>query len=340
MIQLDPQQQLAFSKFEILKQALEQKKRSFLFQKPILGLYLWGGVGRGKTFLMDMFFNELKIEKKTRYHFHRFMKMVHQNIQANYGHSHAIEKLAKHIAKTTKLLCLDEFYVEDVADAMILSNLIKALIACKVILVMTSNIPPNQLYLGGLQRVQFLSAIEALEHHLTIHNLDSQTDYRFIHAADTQNNTLSKVFDEWSNTLHPEEIIENSYVIIEGRKIRTLKHTEKVIWFRFTDLCGYARGTTDYIYLANHYHVILLDQVPLLEEETDNEARRFIAFIDECYDNQIILILHLNDNLTLHTLYQGNKLKFAFDRTISRITEMQTPQYIHYACQLKGITSS
>ena len=309
-------------------------------QAPIKGLYFWGGVGRGKTWLMDMFFEALPVEQKMRTHFHRFMRRVHTELKALQKTKNPLETVADVIAAEAKVLCFDEFFVADITDAMILANLLDALFRRKVILVATSNVPPVDLYRDGLQRERFLPAIELLQMNTHIVNVDGGTDYRLraLEQAELYYSPLTdqarEAIAQCFKRLVPEEaaICVNVELEVEGRIIRAKKEAEDVVWFTFASLCGGPRSQNDYIELAREYHAVLLENVPVFRGDNDDEARRFINLVDEFYDRGVKLIL--SAEAPILNLYQGTKLQFEFARTASRIQEMQSTEYL--SCQHKA----
>ncbi len=297
------------------------------------GLYLWGGVGRGKTCLMDMFFHAVPGTRKLRMHFHRFMLMVHRRLNAVKGRSDPLVHVARGIARDVDLICFDEFFVSDIGDAMMLGNLLEALFAAGVTLVTTSNIEPDRLYENGLQRRKFLPAIELLKRHCTTLNVDGGIDYRLrsldkaavfhspLDVVSTQ--ALQALFDELSRGLR----VETGKVLdIQERRVATLAWSEGLVWFDFDTLCGGPRGAADYIEIARQYHTVLVSGVPVLRENSDDQARRFITLVDEFYDHGVKLVL--SAAATLEDLYQGTDLQFPFARARSRLLEMQTREYL------------
>lgn len=297
------------------------------------GLYLWGGVGRGKTYLMDLFFRALPGERKLRMHFHRFMQLVHRRLAEAQGRSDPLVHVAGTIAAEADVLCFDEFFVSDIGDAMILANLLEALLAAGVMLVATSNIEPQRLYERGLQRQRFLPAIALLERHTEVLNIDGGIDYRlrsmdrvpvYLWPCDEKAMAaLGRLFDDLTRGLHVEVSPE---LEIEGRQIRARRCSEGVVWFDFAALCRGPRGAADYIELARQFHTVFIDGLPCFAEHNDDEARRFITLTDEFYDHGVKLILAADRALS--DLYAGRELRFPFERTRSRLLEMQTRDYL------------
>jgi cell division protein ZapE len=297
------------------------------------GLYLWGGVGRGKTYLMDLFYHSLPGTRKTRMHFHRFMLMVHRKLDANKGHANPLALVAQDIAKDVDIICFDEFFVSDIGDAMILANLLEALFTLRVILVTTSNIVPDKLYEHGLQRKKFLPAIALIKQHTKVVNVDGGTDYRlrslnkaavYYYPLNNENNiALNELYRKLAGGLHIES---DKALDIQGRPVTAKFWSEGLVWFDFKALCDGPRGSADYIELAQQYHTIFMSDIPVLNERIDDMARRFINLIDEFYDHNVILIV--TAAAALEDLYQGQDLSFPFARARSRLLEMQTQEYI------------
>ena len=301
----------------------------------VRGFYLWGGVGRGKTFLMDLFFETLSLKSKKRIHFHRMMREVHDKLKCNSDTQDPLDKVAADIARDTHVLCFDEFFVHDIADAMILARLLEGLFARGVVLITTSNIPPDGLYADGLQRERFLPAISLLEQHTQVIELDGGIDYRFrvmqkagtylTPADDAATARLQKLFLD----VAPGAWIEMRSLDILGREIHTLRCAKGVAWFDFNELCDGPRSQNDYIEIARWYQTVIVSEVPVLTHDLENQARRFISMVDEFYDRRVKLIL--SAAATVGALYQGSKLDIEFRRTASRLNEMQSAEYLHEA---------
>lgn len=298
------------------------------------GLYFWGGVGRGKTYLMDNFYESLPFPEKIRAHFHRFMRRVHKDLRELDGQKNPLEMVADRLAGEARVICFDEFFVSDITDAMILGSLMQHLFNRGVSLVATSNIVPENLYKDGLQRVRFLPAIEMLLRHTLVVNVDGGVDYRlraleqaelFHHPLDTAADaSLLKSFE--SLVPDKEEIRGSVEVEVEGRAIMARYEAEDVVWFDFLDLCDGPRSQNDYIELAKEYHAVLVANVPELGRDTDDQARRFINLVDEFYDRNVKLIISAEK--PLESVYMGGKLNFEFERTTSRLLEMQSHEYL------------
>ena len=296
------------------------------------GVYLWGGVGRGKTWLMDLFYSSLTIAQKRRTHFYRFMQEVHADLKRLKGMQSPLEGVADKVAKKAQVICFDELFVSDIADAMILAGLFDALIRRGVALVFTSNVKPKDLYKGGLQRERFVPTIALLEKHCDVIAVDGGVDYRlrqltaasiYLPAgdADTQKK-LEELFDDLSD----DDVETDGTITINHRKIKVLRESENVIWFDFAALCEGPRSPADYISIASEYQSVIISGVPVLHDTADNAARRFISVIDEFYDRGVNVVISAAVAPT--ELYQGEKLKFEFQRTASRLIEMQSEEYL------------
>ncbi len=302
---------------------------------PLRGVYLWGGVGRGKTMLMDMFYQCLPITQKRRSHFHRFMNDVHAQLHSLRDERDPLQRVAGRIAATTRIICFDEFFVSDIADAMILGTLFEALFRRGVSLVATSNVAPSQLYHEGLQRARFLPAIALLEQHCTVVHLASPTDYRlrlleranvYQTPADAQAHAeLARCFDAIAagsaRSQAPLEVL--------GREIPVVVAADGVAWFEFSALCDGPRSQHDYIEIARCLHTVVVSEVPRFDATLDNQARRFMAMVDEFYDRRVKLVL--SAATPPDRLYGGERLAFEFQRTCSRLQEMQSHAYL--ACE-------
>lgn len=299
---------------------------------PELGLYLWGGVGRGKTHMMDAFFASLPFQRKLRMHFHRFMQRVHAGLTAHSGAKNPLERVAAEIADEASVLCFDEFFVSDIGDAMILAGLIEALFARGVALVATSNIPPSDLYKDGLQRSRFLPAIALIEKHLKVVHLDSETDYRFrtLNRADLwhvpHDPDATERLRQYFESLTGGSPCESSVIEINQRSVALIAGAPGVGWFEFSALCEEARSAADYVEIAREYHTVLIQHIPLLDRDKEDAARRFINLVDEFYDRNVKLIT--TAAVAPEALYEGSRLRFEFDRTLSRLQEMRTQEYL------------
>ncbi len=300
--------------------------------EPVRGLYLWGGVGRGKTYLVDTFHDCLPFSRKLRIHFHRFMQRVHARLTELEGEVNPLEMVADGLAEEAMVLCFDEFFVSDITDAMILGGLMEALFERGVTLVATSNIVPDELYKDGLQRQRFLPAIELVKRHTEVLNVDAGTDYRLraLEKAelyhypldDEANKSLLRSF----HSLAPEEGKQWERLEINGRYLSSRWVADDVVWFEFAELCDGPRSQNDYIEIARIYHAVLLGNVPKMTVKTEDQARRFINLVDEFYDRNVKLIL--SAEVPILELYAGNRLEFEFQRTQSRLQEMQSHEYL------------
>lgn len=301
-------------------------------RRPVQGLYFWGGVGRGKTYLVDTFFDCLPFKEKLRMHFHRFMHRVHLERKALRDKQDPLKIIAKQLASEARVLCFDEFVVNDVADAVILVKLMEVLFDEGVTLVATSNVEPINLYKGGLQRDLFLPAIEMIHRFTDVVNIDSGIDYRlrFLDKAETYFCPLDEKADRGMQFnfkhLAPDPGHADSTIEVEGRELRYIKRADGVIWFDFQELCDGPRSQNDYIELARCFHSILLQNVPVMDRLKEDQARRFINLIDVLYDHGVKLIISANGPPT--ELYQGSRVEFEFQRTISRLQEMQSHDYL------------
>ena len=298
------------------------------------GIYFWGGVGRGKTYLVDTFYETLPFEQKLRVHFHRFMHRVHKELKELKGKSDPLPIIADKLASEAQIVCFDEFFVQDITDAMILGTLMQELFKRNVVLVATSNIVPDDLYKNGLQRARFLPAIELINNHCEVINVDSGIDYRLrtltkaeiYHApldADADKN-LQRYFTE----LAPDHCSRNTdgTIRINGRDIPVRLECDDVVLFDFAAICGGPRSQNDYIELAQLYHAVLISNVPQLGGNSDDAARRFLALVDEFYERRVKLIL--SAAVPLEDIYTDGKLKFEYQRCISRLQEMQSQEYL------------
>ncbi|MGD8829502.1 MAG: cell division protein ZapE [Pseudomonadales bacterium] len=337
----DPEQRrvvdLLEALFQILK-AREKRDRRFFGllgrrqEGPIKGLYLWGGVGRGKTMLMDLFYECLPEHDRLRMHFHRFMQRVHRELTELSGTSDPLKTVAEGIAEETSVICFDEFFVSDIGDAMILGELFEHLFARGVTLVATSNVEPDRLYENGLQRRRFLPAIESIKAHTRVHRLETETDYRLrvleraeiyhVPLGAAAERSLSKSF----HALAPEVPEENVDLVIENRTIRARMVAEDVAWFEFAELCEGPRSQNDYIELSRIFHAVVISNVRRFSTRDENAARRFISLVDEFYDHNVKLIL--SADAPIESLYAGERLRFEFERTRSRLLEMQSHEYL------------
>jgi len=329
---------------------LSQKKTGFfaaLFMRkkaPVTGLYLWGGTGRGKTYLVDSFYECLPGDKKHRVHFHRFMLEIHEQLEQIPGSQNPLDVIARQLAEKMDVLCIDEFHVHDIADAMLLAGLLKAMFEQGITLVATSNIAIHELYKNGLQRERFMYAIELLEKYTEEVNLGSGTDYRFNILGNCEHlyiinekNTAEKGKDFLAYKfieLSPCQPKHERCIEINHRDIKYMALADDVVWFDFTELCCTTRSAHDYIQIAERFHTVLLSDIEVMYEKDDSAAKRFIHFIDALYDHNVKFLA--TTNATPEELYHGKRLDFAFTRTISRLTEMGKDQYLKLAHNPSG----
>lgn len=307
------------------------KKDPVLPQAP-KGLYFWGGVGRGKTYLVDTFFNALPTDKKMRVHFHRFMYRVHDELNALGDVNDPLELVADKFKSETEVICFDEFFVSDITDAMILGTLFQALFKRGVILVATSNIPPEDLYRSGLQRARFLPAIALIQQHCHIVNVDSGIDYRLrtlkqaeIYHSPLDEKATQNLLQYYSQLVGEGKSVADS-IEINHRNIPVLQASDGVLHARFEQLCQSARSQNDYIEISRIYHTVLLADVVQMDRTIDDAARRFIALVDEFYERNVKLII--SAEVPLEQLYSGGQLEFEFKRCQSRLIEMQSHDYL------------
>ena len=300
--------------------------------EPEMGLYFWGGVGRGKTYLMDTFYESLPFEQKMRVHFHRFMQLVHHELTELKGEKNPLELVADRLKAKAKIICFDEFFVTDIGDAMILGTLLEALFARGVCLVCTSNIIPDGLYKDGLQRQRFLPAIDLLNKYTEVINVDGGADYRLraLEQAELYYSPLSEAatgnMENSYQRLALEDGCHGTALSINGRAMKAIKRSEDVAWFEFKELCDGPRSQNDYIELAREFHAVLVSNIPVLTTDMEDQARRFINLVDEFYDRRVKLIVSAAG--AINEIYQGERLRFEFDRTESRLLEMQSHEYL------------
>jgi cell division protein ZapE len=305
--------------------------------ETLKGLYIWGGVGRGKTWLMDLFYDHLAEPRKTRLHFHRFMQRVHADLTRWQGKRNPLKHIAKHMKQEWNVLCLDEFQVKDIGDAVILAGLLRSLFDQGIVLVTTSNVAPENLYQDGIQRASFLSAIKLLQEHTQVLPMGGLQDYRQNTAAQTHlyHSPITPEtpirLEEQFTRLASTRIQQTGILPINGRPMPYHKLAGEVVWFDFEALCGPPRSQQDYIELARRQHTVLLSDIPIMGASRDDRTRRFILLIDEFYDRKIQLII--SAAAIPDKLYMGERLAFEFQRTISRLTEMQTTAYL---CQTRS----
>lgn len=295
-------------------------------------MYFYGGVGRGKTYLMDLFFHSLTTERKLRLHFNHFMLRVHQQLALLEGQINPLQQIAKMFAAETDLLCFDEFYVDDIADAMIIAGILTALFDEGVILVATSNSHPEDLYRNGLQRARFLPAIELLKNHCDIVHLDGQSDYRLHRLIKTEiyhyplSNEASTRIEISFESLAQGERIYGQEIAINQRQMKTIAFSADSLLIEFSTLCGDPRSVVDYIAIAILYRTIFLVNIKQMDDAENDRVRRFVVMVDEFYERHVVLII--SAEVEIQQLYRGNKLSFEFKRCVSRLLEMQSQAYL------------
>lgn len=341
----DPHQKKVILQLQkIYNEALIQtsKKNTFYFDKLFShlnsreckkGLYLWGGVGRGKTHLIDCFYKMLPGRKKLRLHFHRFMQLVHEELHTFSGISEPLNTVAKNIAKKADILCLDEMHVNDITDAMLLGRLFEHLFEHGVVLVTTSNIPPKDLYKGGLQRARFLPTITLLEQYTTVMEMGGEQDYRsraleqngLYHLSSSQftEQRMKNYFQQSSGIeLHQDR----TDIIINKRHIPVKACSGGIVWFDFDVLCFSPRSASDYAEIATFFHTVMISDIPVMDSSMDDAARRFVNLIDILYDSNVNLVV--SAAVDPDEIYLSGKLTFELQRTLSRLKEMQSKEYL------------
>jgi len=340
----DPAQAAAIEELEVLWQQLvefKHKRNQFLGHSLLSpnvpnGLYIWGGVGRGKTFLMDGFYHCLPYRRKRRIHFHSFIAEVHHEMKKLADQSDPLMALAEHIAHATRVLCLDEFHVEDIADAMILVRLLDVLLARGVVLLTTSNYAPDNLYPHGLQRQNFLPAIELLKRQLKVLSCDGEQDYRMMQkgrdalfmSGDDAAQHMAALFQRLTEgQTDPADRVEVGHGHISVRW-----SAREVVWFEFKELCGGNHDHADYLHIARHYHTVFLSDIPKMTRDNADEAKRFTWLIDVLYDNHVKLVA--NFDVAPDDLYGTETDDSEFRRTASRLAEMQTRHYLELPHQI------
>lgn len=301
-------------------------------RSPERGLYLWGGVGRGKTWLMDQFVACLPEAMVRRQHFHRFMHWVHEALSEHRDEADPLASIADRVADDCCVICFDEFHVSDIADAMLLGRLFTALFERGVTLVATSNMAPEDLYRDGLQRARFLPAIAEIERHCEVLHVDGGVDYRlrvleraeiYHSPSDAQ---AERNLERWFLDINGSPGERDRGLRVNGRPIGARRRGDGIAWFGFAALCDGPRSAEDYIELARTHHTVLLSGVPVLDRDREDEARRFISMVDEFYDRSVKLIVAAD--APLEDLYQGRRLSFEFERTRSRLLEMRSHDYL------------
>lgn len=315
---------------------IEDKKRtSFLsiFRQPHLvkGVYLWGGVGIGKTFLMDCFYHSLPFKNKMRMHFHQFMQLVHNELTKYQGEKDPLQIIAKDIAKKAIVLCFDELFVSDITDAMLLGRLFKALFSRGVCLVATSNTQPDDLYKNGLQRLQFLSAIAALKSNMDVFHIPTSIDYRLRHLQEAGvfytplNEKARQNMEKAFAALTQHQTVDSDPILIFDRPIKVRKKSHEVIWFDFVDICSVPRSQKDYLAIAEKYRTILISDIPAIEANAKDMICLFISLVDVFYDAHVRLVISAAE--PVQQLYSRGYMILEYTRTHSRLLEMQSVDY-------------
>ncbi len=320
---------------ELIQRFKASKKafRRFRRQTAPQGVYMWGGVGRGKTWLMDQFYDSIPFRRKTRMHFHHFMQHVHKQLNKLSGQRNPLDMVADQIYKEAVVICFDEFFVSNVTDAMILSDLFQKLFERGITLIATSNIAPDGLYKNGIHRDRFLPTIELVKQNCTILNVDAGVDYRLrvLKQAQLFKFPLTHEHKNWMaerySALTMSQTQSQEPIIINNRIVETVSHTEDVLWCEFLELCLKPRSPADFIEIANIYNTVLVSNVPHLTDYINDGTRRFIYLVDEFYDRGVKLLLTSEDNII--DIYKGEKLAFEIERTRSRLLEMQSDEYLN-----------
>lgn len=308
------------------------RRQTAVASDPVRGLYIWGGVGRGKTFLMDLFFETLDVPNKRRIHFHRMLQNVHARLATLDDIEDPLDQVAADFAAETSVLCFDEFFVSDIGDAMILGRLLDGLFERGVTLVATSNSAPDDLYPDGLQRQRFLPAIKALKTHTKVIQIQDGVDYRLrmLQTAGTYftpddaaaRSRLQRYFDDSASS----EIRTDTALSINSRDIQAQACAKGIVWFDFAAICDGPRSQNDYIEIARWYPTVIVSGVPVMDRSLEDQARRFIALVDEFYDRRVKLVL--SAAARVNDLYCGTRLEFEIERTVSRLIEMQSNEYL------------
>jgi cell division protein ZapE len=340
----DYEQEKLIKKLDVLKGAIDGARQSGFLSRwrqiPQVsrGLYIWGGVGRGKTYLMDLFFDELKSKRKKRTHFYRFMQDVHRRLLTLEGEKNPLERVARDLSREFQTLCLDEFFVEDIGDAMLLLGLLEGLLENNVVILTTSNVAPARLYLNGLQRQRFLPAIDLLATELDVHELGNGEDFRMKTFSEADlylfphGPSVEKKFAAFTRELvrgHKPPLKQNSVIEINGRDLLCREIGKDIVWIEFAVLCETPRSSADYIELSNLFHSVLVSNIPRLTDAKSEATRRFIALIDGLYDRRTKVLM--SAAVPIAELYCGQKFAFEFERTQSRLTEMQSQKYLKKA---------
>ena len=327
--ELDRVWQELIQRFKASKKAFRRFRR----QTSPRGVYMWGGVGRGKTWLMDQFFESIPFRRKMRMHFHHFMQHVHRELNKLSGQRDQLELVADQIYQQAVVICFDEFFVSSVTDAMILSELFQKLFNRGVTLIATSNIAPDGLYKNCIHRDRFLPTIELVKKNCVILNVDAGVDYRLrvLKQAQLFKNPLTHEHKNWMSqrftALTQTQSISQEPIIINNRIVETMGHTEDILWCEFSELCMKPRSPADFIEISNIYNTVLVSNVPHLTDYLSEGTRRFVYLVDEFYDRGVKLLLTSEDSIV--DIYQGQKMAFEIERTRSRLLEMQSDEYLN-----------
>jgi cell division protein ZapE len=345
-LEVDPSQQTAAARLDELavrlaeqSQSISHKLRAQLrrlsvqaVETPLRGLYLWGDVGRGKTMLMNWFYDSLPPQLGERTHFYRFMREIHAELKKIKSRAEPLDTVAERLAERVRVLCLDEFFVADIADAMILAGLFDGLFRRGVTLVATSNVAPQELYADGLQRQRFLPAIDLIQSHVDVLHLAGSVDYRLrqleqapIYLDSNAPDTASQLKQRFA-ALAGGSARGPTTLLVENRHIKAQATGAGMVWFDFKDICEGPRSQNDYIELARLYNTVFISNVPEFTRANDNAARRFIMLIDEFYDRNVNVVI--SAAAQPGSLYHGERLQLEFLRAASRLVEMQTQQYL------------
>ena len=337
-LEYDPGQLVAAARLDALAEELERPRAPWRLRiarrlgrgAGPRGVYLWGGVGRGKTRLMDLFYDSLRSTERQRVHFYVLMRSVHAELRAIGERTGPLELVAERLAARVRLLCLDEFFVSDIGDAMLLAGLLDGLFRRGVTLVTTSNQAPRDLYRDGLQRARFLPAIARLEANLDVVHLDGAVDYRLASFAGKRTYFDAAGADaamrDLFGTLATSAPTGATVIDVGGRPLAARDTAGGIAWFEFAELCETARGANDYLELAHRYHTVFLSGVPVLTAQREDAARRFLTLVDALYDRGVNLVL--SAATAPDALYRGERLRFDFARATSRLIEMQSERYL------------
>lgn len=352
-LRADPEQRAVMQKLDLIGDELVRRRnwrspsRSLFARwvKPadqsvdgIKGLYLWGGVGRGKTHLCDLFFEAVPFKEKKRLHFHRFMQQIHDDLSTLTGTDEPLMRIADEWSNRARLLLLDEIHVNDITDAMLLGGLLTALFKRGVTLVTTSNVPPDDLYKDGLQRARFLPAIAQIRQNTDVIEMIGETDYRLRilqrepiyivgrYANGAVDAVTARAMQKHFEGLRSDFDQNKNSITVNSREISVIAQSSAVVWFTFENLCNTDRSTQDYIELATLYPTVMISNIPIMTEDTNDAARRFVNMIDEFYDRGVKVIA--SAQAAADKLYTGKRLAFEFERAASRLFEMQTTQYL------------